>query len=74
MTTRLMPCDPMYQEMDAVAWMLAILKNPTMHLLGYAYGQSPIEQAINRAYDDDELSATIEAVEQAQMELMSVCA
>jgi hypothetical protein len=72
MPKRLLPSDPDYPEMNALAYMLAILKNPAMHLLGYGHGQSPIERAINRACDDDELAAVIQAVEQAQLELIRV--
>jgi len=73
MTIRLMPSDPKYEQMDALAWMLAVLKNPAVHLVGFAHENSPLAWIVNSSFND-QLAETIRAVEQAQLELMDTCA
>ena len=70
MTTRMMPSDPQFAQMDALACMVAVLKNPIIHLRGYTLADNPVGQAINRAFADEELAQAVAAVEQAQQELM----
>jgi hypothetical protein len=70
MSAHMMPSDPEFAQMDALAMMLAVLKNPIMHLRGYAVSNNPVGQAINRAFADDELARAVAAVAQAQQELM----
>jgi len=70
MSAHMMPSDPEFAQMDALAMMLAVLKNPIMHLRGYTVSNNPVGQAINRTFADDELARAVASVAQAQQELM----